>query len=64
MRELELALQALTAANLATPSIIAIINAIKGGTDAGWSDDDILKHASDVAQETKQITETDMGDQP
>jgi len=63
MRELELALKALTAANLATPSVIAIINAIRGGADAGWSDDDILAHASDVAQETKAITETDMGGQ-
>lgn len=64
MREIELLLKALQAANLATPGVVALINAIKGGVDAGWSDDDILAHAAEVAQETKRITEEDMSDRP
>lgn len=64
MRELELVLRALSAANLATPQIVAIINAVKGSVADGRTDEEILEHAAAVAQETKSITEADMGDQP
>lgn len=64
MRELELVLKALTAANLATPQIVAVINAVKGSATDGRTDEEILEHAAAVAQETKSITEADMGDQP
>lgn len=64
MRELELILKALTAANLATPGIVAIIGAIRGGAETGQTDEEILAHASQVAQETKTITEEDMSDRP
>lgn len=64
MRELELILKALSAANLATPSIVSIIGVIRGGVETGQTDDEILEHASQMAQETKTITEEDMGDQP
>jgi hypothetical protein len=64
MRELELALRALQAANLATPAIVSIIQAVKGGVDSGQTDEQILEHASQVAQETKTLTEADMSDRP
>lgn len=64
MRELELVLKALTAANLATPQIVAIIAALRGGVDSGQTDEQILDHASQVAQETKTLTEEDMSNRP
>ena len=64
MKELELALRALQAANLATPAIVAVIQAVKDGSRVGQSDDDIIAHALSVANETKTITEKDMSDEP
>lgn len=64
MRELELLLKALTAANLATPAIVAMIQSVKNGSTSGMTDDEILEHASTVALETRSITEADMSDNP
>jgi hypothetical protein len=60
MKGLELLLQALTAANQATPAIVGLINLIKGGQDSGKSDDEILAEATAYANETRAITEEDM----
>lgn len=64
MNPFELVLRALTAANLATPGIVSIIGALRTSKDSGQTDDEALEHASQVAQETRDITTRDMGNQP
>lgn len=64
MRELELALRALQAANLATPAVIAIFNVVRSGLSEGKTDDEILAHAESVALETRDITTRDMSSEP
>lgn len=64
MRELELILRGLTAANLATPQVVAIINAVRGGVNDGKTDEEIEAHMTAVAQETREITTRDMSNEP
>lgn len=64
MNTFELILKALTAANLATPGVISIIGALRRSKDSGQTDEEALEHASQVAQETKAITEEDMSNRP
>jgi len=64
MTELALLLEILRGANLATPSIVGIINAIRGGRAAGKTDDEIKAESMQIALETRDLTEKDMGDQP
>ena len=64
MTELALLLEILRGANLATPAIVGIISAIKGGRAAGKTDNEIKAESMKIALETRTITETDMGDQP
>lgn len=64
MNIFELVLKGLSAANLATPQIIAVIGAMKQGKQDGRTDDEIIDHAKAVALETRDITTEDMGDQP
>lgn len=64
MSGLEILLQALTAANAATPTIVGLINTIKSGKESGKSDDEILAEATALAMETRAITEEDMSDKP
>ena len=64
MSELELLLSILTKANLATPAILAIIAAITNGRAVGLSDEEIEADSLAKALETREITATDMGDQP
>jgi hypothetical protein len=64
MLELALLLKILEAANMATPTLVGIINTIKSGRAAGKTDDEIQAESMALALETKAITEKDMGDQP
>lgn len=64
MGELALLLQILNGANLATPAIVGIINAVRQGRAEGKTDEEIKAESMQIALETKAITETDMGDQP
>jgi hypothetical protein len=64
MKELELLLNILNGAQLATPAILAVINSIKSGRAEGKTDEEIQAESMALALETKEITETDMGDQP
>lgn len=64
MRGIDLILRALQGANLATPMVVSIIGAVRGGLDEGLTDEQILDHAAQVAQETKAITKEDMSDRP
>jgi hypothetical protein len=64
MRELELILRALQAASLATPAIVSVIQAVKGGVSNDLTDDQILEHAARITEETRQITSEDMSDRP
>lgn len=64
MKELALLLEILRGANLATPVIVGIINTIRGGREVGKSDEEIKAESMKLAQETKEITERDMGEQP
>lgn len=60
MGELELLLEILHGANLATPAIVGIIGAIKGGRAQGKTDDEIKAESMQIALETRAITEKDM----
>lgn len=64
MREIELLLEILRGANLATPTLVSIIGMIKGGRAAGKTDEEIKAESMAMALETKAITERDMGSQP
>jgi hypothetical protein len=64
MLELALLLKILEAANMATPSIVAVIQSIRNGRAAGKTDEEIEAESLKVALETKAITEADMGNQP
>lgn len=64
MGELALLLAILKAANLASPTIVSIINTIRGGRAAGKTDDEIKAESMAIALETKAITDVDKGDQP
>lgn len=64
MDQLSLLLKILNAANLATPTIAGIIATIRGGRDAGKTDDEIQEESMKIALETRQITEEDMSDRP
>lgn len=64
MSELQLLIDILKKAQLATPSLLAIINAIRQGREEGKTDDEIQAESMALALETNEITEEDMGDQP
>lgn len=64
MGELALLLQILTAANAATPTIVGFIDIIRKGREDGETDDQIQAKSMAFAEETRAITEKDMGDQP
>lgn len=64
MGELALLLKILQAANLASPTIVGIIGSIRSGRQAGKTDDEIQAESMQIALETQEITETDMGEQP
>jgi len=64
MKELELLLNILKGANLASPVIIGIIGIIGGGRAEGKTDEQIKAESMALALETKAITEKDMGNQP
>lgn len=57
-------LRILNGANMATPALVAIINAIRSGRQAGKTDEEIETESMQIALETRSITEADMGDQP
>ena len=63
MNELELLLKILNGANLATPSIVGIISAIRSGRDAGKTDEEIEAESMKIALETRDITEKDMSNE-
>jgi hypothetical protein len=60
MKDLDLLLQILNAANAATPTIVSVIASIKSGRDAGKTDDEIQAESMAIALDTKTITEQDM----
>jgi hypothetical protein len=62
--EIALLLQILNAANLASPTIVGIINTIRGGRAAGKTDEEITAESMKIALETREITEKDKGSQP
>lgn len=64
MLELALLLKILEAANMATPSLVAIIQTIKNGRAAGKTDEQIQAESMAIALETRDITEKDMSDEP
>lgn len=64
MGELALLLEILRGANLATPTIVSIIQTIKGGRAAGKSDDEIKAESMAIALDTRAITEKDMTETP
>lgn len=55
----EILLQVLTATNLLTPEITALIAFIKKGKDAGATDEQILAEATTFALDTQQLTAAD-----
>ena len=63
MNELNLLLRILQGANLATPTIVGIINSIRNGRQAGKTDGEIQAESMAIALETKEITDRDKGDQ-
>jgi hypothetical protein len=64
MLELALLLKILEAANMATPSIVAVIQSIRNGRAAGKTDEEIEDESLKIALETKAITEKDMSNEP
>ncbi len=64
MLELALLLKILEAANMATPSIVAVIQSIRNGRAAGKTDDEIEAESLQIALDTKAITEKDMSNEP
>ncbi len=64
MLELALLLKILEAANMATPSIVAVIQSIRNGRTAGKTDNEIEAESLQIALDTKAITEADMGNTP
>lgn len=64
MGQLAILLQILTAANASTPLIVALIAHIKGGQEAGKTDDEIIDEGIALAMETRAITEADMQPTP
>ena len=64
MLELALLLKILEAANMATPTLVGIINTIRNGRKAGKTDDEIQAESMALALETKTITEKDMQNTP
>jgi hypothetical protein len=62
MTGLALLLKILIDANMATPAIIQMINLVKGGREAGKTDEEIQAEAMKIAMETRTITEQDMSD--
>lgn len=63
MKELDLLLNILNKANLATPAIIGIISIIRSGRKQGKSDDEIQEESMALALETRVLAEHDKGDQ-
>ena len=63
MGAIAILLQVLTASNQLTPLIASVIASIQAGHAAGKTDDEIIAEALAIAQETKTITEADMGPQ-
>jgi hypothetical protein len=64
MNELELLLEILHGANLATPTIVGIIASIRGGRAQGKTDDEIKAESMQIALDTRAQTEKDMSDEP
>lgn len=64
MKELALLLKILEGLNLSTPTIVGIIGVIRGGREAGKTDEDIEAESMAVALETRSITEQDMSGDP
>ena len=64
MLELALLLKILEAANMATPSLVAIIQSIRNGRAAGKTDEEIEAESLAIALETRQITEADKSSEP
>lgn len=64
MSELELLLEILHGANLATPAIVGIISTIRGGRAAGRTDDEIKAESMQIALDTQAITTADMSPNP
>jgi hypothetical protein len=64
MNELELLLEILHGANLATPAIVGIISAIRGGRAQGKTDDEIKAESMQIALDTRALTEEDMSSNP
>lgn len=64
MGELVLLEEILRGVNMATPSIVAVIQSIKNGRAAGKTDDEIKAESMKIALETKAITEADMSNNP
>lgn len=64
MKELALLLSMLEKANAATPAVVAAINLIRAGRAAGETDEQIQAKSMADALETRDMTKTDMGEQP
>lgn len=64
MNEIDILLRTLQGVNAATPLIVSLIAAIKGGRAAGKTDDEIEAESMRIALETRSITEADMSDAP
>ena len=62
MSQMELLLQILNDANLATPVVTNIIGIIRGGRAAGKTDDEIKAESMQLALDTRAQTDADMTD--
>lgn len=64
MSQIDLLLRILTTANAATPTLVSLIQAIKGGRAAGKTDDEIEAESMQLALAVRAETEADMTNAP
>lgn len=64
MEALALALQILQGANLATPAVVAVFDAVRGGREAGKSDEEIKAEGMATALRVRDKATEQMGNQP